>query len=142
MGPFNNCVTLKLPFFDPPTLHHHASSRIITRPPSHYVTPDRDTPVYHLIEHLVTLLPEFPDSRYAPFYLLCRFSQYNLYVYVSNKENNLVNFSGYTFINEDIVIWCWIWSSSKSFPIYKIFFSIFFISKTNYCFFRSILWWT
>ena len=47
-GPFNNYVTLKLPFFDPPTPHHHVSSRIITRPPLCYVTPDSDTPLYQL----------------------------------------------------------------------------------------------
>ena len=44
----HNYITLKLPFFDPPTPHHHASSRIITRPPLRYVTPDTDTPLYHL----------------------------------------------------------------------------------------------
>ena len=45
-GLFNNCVTLKWPFFDPPTPHHQASSQMITRPPLHYVTPDTDTPPF------------------------------------------------------------------------------------------------
>ena len=42
-GPFNNYVALKLTFFEPPTPHHHASSRMITRPPLRFVTPDTDT---------------------------------------------------------------------------------------------------
>ena len=50
MGPFNNYVTLKLPFFDQPTTRHHASSRMITRPLPllRYVTPDTDPSLYHL----------------------------------------------------------------------------------------------
>ena len=36
-GLFKNYDTLKLLFFDPP--HHHASSRMITRPLFRYVTP-------------------------------------------------------------------------------------------------------
>ena len=39
---------LKLPFFDPPTPHHHALSRMIPRPPLRYVTPDTDTLLYNL----------------------------------------------------------------------------------------------
>ena len=30
---FNNSVTLKLPFFNPPSPHYHASSRVIARTP-------------------------------------------------------------------------------------------------------------
>ena len=41
---FNNYVTLKLPFFDPPIPHHHASSRMITRPHLRYVKFDTDAP--------------------------------------------------------------------------------------------------
>lgn len=48
----------------------------------------------------------------------------------------------YSYINEDVVTWCWASNSSKSFPIYKSFFRIFSISKTDYCFFQSIFWWT
>ena len=69
------------------------------------------------------------------------------------KKNSRFIFSGcisrltkmilyYSYINEDIVIWCWASNSSKSFPIYKSFFRIFSISKTDYCFFQSIFWWT
>ena len=50
-GLFNNCVTLKWPFFDPPTPHHQASSQMITRPPLHYVTPDTNTPPLSFISH-------------------------------------------------------------------------------------------
>ena len=39
---------LKLPFFNPTSPHHHASSRIIARAPLRYVTPDTDTLLYHL----------------------------------------------------------------------------------------------
>ena len=39
---------LKLPFFNPTSPHHHASSRIFTRTPLRYVTPDADTLLYHL----------------------------------------------------------------------------------------------
>ena len=48
-GLLNN-VALKLNFFDPPTPprapppHQDASSRMMTRPPLRYVTPDTDTP--------------------------------------------------------------------------------------------------
>ena len=43
MGPSNNYVTLKLPFFDQPTTRHHATSRM--KPPLlRYVTPDTDPP--------------------------------------------------------------------------------------------------
>ena len=42
-GLFDNYMTLELPLFDPTTSHYHASSRMITRPPLHYVTPDTDT---------------------------------------------------------------------------------------------------
>ena len=41
---FNNYVILKLSFFNPPHPYHHGSSRMITRPPSRYVTSDIDTP--------------------------------------------------------------------------------------------------
>ena len=44
-GLINNYGTLKLPFFNP---HHHVSSRMITRTPLRYVTPDTDTLLYHL----------------------------------------------------------------------------------------------
>ena len=46
MGPFNNYVTLKLPFFDQPTTCHHTSSQMITRLPLllRYFTPDTDPP--------------------------------------------------------------------------------------------------
>ena len=47
-GLFNNYVTLKLLFFDPPTPYHHALSRMITRPSLRYVTPDTDNPLCHL----------------------------------------------------------------------------------------------
>ena len=47
-GLFNNYVTLKLPFFWTTHPHHHASSQMITKPPLCYVTPDTDTPLYHL----------------------------------------------------------------------------------------------
>ena len=43
-GSFKNYVTLKLPFFSPPTPHYHATSRMITRPHLRYVTPDTGTP--------------------------------------------------------------------------------------------------
>ena len=46
MGLFNNYVALKLPFFNPPTPHHHASSRMIEW--LRYVTPNTDTSLYHL----------------------------------------------------------------------------------------------
>ena len=48
LRPFNNYVML--PSFEPPIPYHHASSRMITRPTIHCVTPDIDTPppLYHL----------------------------------------------------------------------------------------------
>ena len=63
MGLFNNYVTLKLPIFDPPTPHHHASSQMMTRPPLSYVTPDTHTPIYHLF--LISEV-EKESQRYAP----------------------------------------------------------------------------
>ena len=62
-GLFINCFTLKLPFFNTPTPHHHASSRMITKAPLHYVTPDTGTPLYHLF--LVFEVEKNPQ-RYAP----------------------------------------------------------------------------
>ena len=49
---WNNYIKLKLPFFDPPTLHHQGSSRMITRPPLRYVTPDTDTHPLSIISFL------------------------------------------------------------------------------------------
>ena len=46
-GLFNNYFMLKLPLFNPPNPHHHASSQIIARPTFCYVTPDIDTLLYH-----------------------------------------------------------------------------------------------
>ena len=57
----NNYVALELPLFDPPTLHYHASSRMIRRPPLRYVRPDTDIPLYHLF-----LFFEVKKNRYAP----------------------------------------------------------------------------
>ena len=50
MGLFNKYVTLKLPFFDQPTIRHHASSRRSQCPSPllRYVPPDTDPPLYHL----------------------------------------------------------------------------------------------
>ena len=39
---------LKLSFLRPTHPHHHASSRVITRSPLRYVTPDTDTHLYYL----------------------------------------------------------------------------------------------
>ena len=68
MGPFNNYVTLKLPFFDQPTTRHHASSRMITRPLPllSYVTPDTDPSLYHLFLFLEVEKKPKIRQRYAP----------------------------------------------------------------------------
>ena len=51
---------LKLPFFEPPTPHHHASSRVITRLP---FTPDKDALLYHLFLFFEV---KKEKQRYAP----------------------------------------------------------------------------
>ena len=68
MGLFINHVTLKLPFFEPPTPHHHASSRMITRLPLRYVAPDTDTPPPHPPTFLIyfSFLKLKKPQRYAP----------------------------------------------------------------------------
>ena len=65
LGLFNNYVTLKLPFLEPPTPHHHASSRMTTKPTLCYVMPDTDTPLYHLFLFFEV---EKKPQRYAPTY--------------------------------------------------------------------------
>ena len=48
-GLFNNYVTLKSPFLDPPIPHHDASLGMFTKAVLSYVTPDADTPhLFHL----------------------------------------------------------------------------------------------
>ena len=46
LGLFNNYVTLKLPFFNPPTPHHYASSRMIAK--LHLRHAWHIKPLYHL----------------------------------------------------------------------------------------------
>ena len=60
-GPFNNYVTLKLPSFDTPTLHHHASSRLITEPLLHYFTLLTQIPPFIIYFSFLKL-----KKRYAP----------------------------------------------------------------------------
>ena len=60
-GTFNNYVTQKLLFFDTPTLHHHASSRLITGTLLHYVTLLTQIPPFIIYFSFLKL-----KKRYAP----------------------------------------------------------------------------
>ena len=52
---------LRLPFFDPPTPHHHAVRP--PRPPLRYLMPDTDISLYHLFLFFEV---EKITQRYAP----------------------------------------------------------------------------
>ena len=61
-GLFNNYITLKLRIFEPDTPNHQAPSRMITRLPFCYFTPDTDAPLYHLF----LFFEVEKKQRYAP----------------------------------------------------------------------------
>ena len=63
-GLFINYVTLKLPFLNLPISHHHVSSWMITRAPLRYVTPETDTPLYHLF--LFFEVEKKPKDTHSP----------------------------------------------------------------------------